>query len=182
MCSGNYSPCDCSLHSFQYRYCTWDTKETDTIVSSNSSSLLKNDSTCVIIPLCFFFLKISIHIWELFSYEIISIYTPLPTSSWQLRLKDSRKAKTGIYTAALDCLLKKTNLLLLLLVKKVLLSYHSAVTQSGTQLVNYDSVSQLLWLQIIVIIFCLQQPLKMTSQLPAENLPSHRRDAHTPIP
>lgn len=20
-----YSPCDCSLHSFQYRYCTWDT-------------------------------------------------------------------------------------------------------------------------------------------------------------
>lgn len=134
MCSGNYSPCDCSLHSFQYRYCTWDTEETDTIVRSNSSSLLKNDSICVIIPLCLFFLKISIHIWEIFSYENISIYTLLPTSSWQLHLKDSRKAKSGSYTAALDCLLKWTNLLLLLPVKlKGLLSYHSG---PGTQSVH----------------------------------------------
>lgn len=45
--------------------------------------------------------------------------------------KEAERQSQGSYTAALDCLLKKTDLLLLLLVKlKVSLSYHLAVAQA----------------------------------------------------
>lgn len=82
MCSGNCSPCDCSLHSFQYRYCTWDTGETEAFVRYNSasSSFLQNDNTCVIIPLLLFFLYICIGIYEKINIRT-SCLPPIPDSS-----------------------------------------------------------------------------------------------------
>lgn len=45
--------------------------------------------------------------------------------------KEAERQSQGSYTVALDCLLKKTDLLLLFLVKlKVSLSYHLAVAQA----------------------------------------------------